>query len=368
MTITASKLELVGRCPGSLTLPWTDSPNEWSEAGNERHAADEQAIASGDVPDVYLDRWPEVTSWRSEVAYAYDVSDGSARYLGCGIGRRYGSLGPFEIAGTADVEGRGAGILVIIDRKSFEAVTPATSNPQVRFLALAASRVQPAARVDVAISHELTGLDVAGLDEFELDVIAHDTRQLLIRSASVRADARAGRPVPFATGRWCRWCPAFDACPKQSELKALVARDEDDPELGIRLVLDGNSAADVYELWRRIGILHKRLAQSIHAYAALTPIRLPTGKVFGKIDKQGNERLNGDVVWEVVRDLYPGREDAAVSRVATKAQLERALREHRGALKRVLESVRSRGGATRNHGTAIEEYEPGPKLLETKED
>lgn len=362
--ITASRLELAERCPGHLTRAHRDEPNEWSEGGTERHAADESAIAAGDVPEVYRERWPEVETWRAEVRYSYDVSDGTSRFCGTGSTRDYGTGGPFAIGGTVDVEGRGPGVLVIVDKKSFEAVTPAAANPQVRFLALAAARHQPADRIFVAINHELAGLDVAEIDPvFDLDVIAHDTRQLLIRSAAVRADARAGKPVAFNVGRWCRWCPAFADCPKQSELTTLVRRDDEDPELALRLVLDDDSAQDVYALWKRIGILHKRISQQIHAYAAHRPIPLGGGRFFGKIDKQGNEKLDGDVVWQAVRALYPGVEDTAVIRTATKKRLEEALKGRRGAMKKVLDLVRELGGATRNPGTAIEEYEAGPRLV-----
>jgi hypothetical protein len=366
--ITASKLELVERCPGSITLPWTDEPNAYSDAGNERHAADEHAIGSGDVPDVYRERWPEVTQWFAEVSYACDVSDGTSRYLGTGLHRAYGQLAPFEIAGTLDVEGRGPGLLVVIDKKSFEAVTPAAANPQLRFCALAAARAWPAEHIEVAINHELTGLDVASVDPvFDLDVIQHDVRQLLIRSAGVRAAARAGHPVEFQTGRWCRWCPAFHSCPKQAELRQL-ASNPDDPNLALKLVLDEESAPDVYALYRRISILQKRIAQSLHAYAARRPIPLGGGRFFGPHEKQGNERLDGDVVWSVVKELYPEAADAAVIRSATKKRLEEALKGRRGAVRKVLDLVRERGGTSRSAGSAIEEYTAGPKLVTSGED
>lgn len=364
--ITASRLELAERCPGHLTVEHVNESNEYSEAGNERHAADEDAINSGDVPEVYADRWPGL-AWQAEVSYAYDVSTDTARCLGVGLKRNYGALGPFEIAGTIDVEGRAPGVLVVADRKSFEEVTPAASNPQVRFLALAAARTTPADQIHVAINHELSGLDVAELDPvFDLDVIAHDIRQLLARSAAVRDAARSGQDVPFNTGRWCRWCPAFAACPKQRDLQALALRSDDDPAVAkMTSFIDDEEAPDVYELWKRIGILHKRIGQRLYSFAAGRPFRLHSGKMFGPVQKLGNEKLDGDVVYSVVKELHgQGTADRAVIRQATKKRLDEVLKGKRGAAAAVIKEVRERGGSERKTTTDIEEYDPVPRLVE----
>lgn len=362
--ITASRLELVARCEGHLTRRQVNEPNEWSEAGIRRHADDELAINAGDVPEIYTERWPGLL-WRSEVRYAYDASDGTSEFCGLGSNRNYGAPAPFRIGGTVDVEGRGPSILVIVDKKSFEAVTPAASNPQIRFLALAAARVHPADRIFVAINHELHGLDVAELDpNFDLDLIAHDTKRLIVHSAEVRAAARAGQAVEFNVGRWCRWCPAFNDCPKQADLKALLSRDDDDPDLAMQTLLDNESAPDVYELWKRIGILHKRIGQSLYAHAASRPIPLSSGKMFGAVEKLGNEKLDGDMVYETIRRLH-GQQlaDAAVVRSATKKRLGEVLKRRRGAADEVIQVVRDAGGAERKRTTAIEEYDARPRLI-----
>lgn len=362
--LSSSKLELLDRCEGAFTLPWRDSPNPHSEAGTERHAADEQAIAGGDVPDEYTERWPGLT-WRAEVRYVYDISSDTARCVGTGSNRDYGDLRPFEVPGTVDVEGRGDGLLVVIDRKGFEEQTPADRHPQVRFLALAAARVQSADRIVVAIRPEIGPMDVVEVDPvFDLDVIAHDVKQRVFRAAAVRSEARAGRVVQFNAGRWCRWCPAFDDCPKQAELRALVVRDEEDPDLAMQTFVDDESAAEVHALWKRIGILYKRIGEQLYRHSAVRPIPLANGKMFGPHQKPGNEKLDGDVVYAVTKEIHgQAIADAAVIRSATKKRLEDALRGKRGAAKAVLEAVRGRGGATRTAATTIGEYTPGPVLV-----
>ena len=358
--LTASRLELAERCPGHLTVPHVQESTEWSEGGTERHARDEEAIGSGNVPEIYTERWPGLT-WRAEVRYVYDVSSDSSEFCGIGSTRDYGPPGPFRIGGTVDVEGRDDHTLVIVDKKSFEVVTVAERNPQVRFLALAAARYRPAKRIFVGINHELTGLDVAELDPlFDLDLIARHNRQLLIRSAEIRGSARAGVPAPFRTGRWCRWCPGFAACPVQAELRDLVRSDD---EVAVASsIADAADASTVYEFWKRLGILHKRIGQQLHSYAAVHPIRLDSGKVFGRRVVLGNEKLNGDVVYQIVKEEH-GQEmaDAVVTRNATKKRLEEVLK--RAGARKVLNAVRAAGGATRKETTTIEEYDATPRLV-----
>ena len=360
--ISSSKLELVASCEGSITLPWRDSPNEHSEAGTERHEEDENRINAGDVPAEYTERWPGLT-WRAEVAYVYDISTDTSRYVGCGIGREYGTLGPFEVPGTIDAEGRGPGVLVVADKKGYERQAPAAVHRQVRFLALAAARHRPAEHITVAIRPELGPMDVAEVDPvFDLRQVARQVRQLVLDSARLRGEAQQGIREPTVTvGRHCRWCPAFDACPKQKELRALVVRDED--SLALETFVDDASAADVLQLWKRIGILHKRIGEQLYRHAAVRPIPAGPGKVWGRQPTEGNEKLNGDRVYEVVRELYPGLEDRAVERKATKKRLEETLKGKRGAMGKVLELVRERGGSERKAGFEWCEYEIGPRLV-----
>lgn len=370
--LSSSKLELLDRCEGAFTLPWRDSPNPHSEAGTERHAADEQAIAGGDVPDEYTERWPGLT-WRAEVRYVYDISSDTARCVGTGSNRDYGDLRPFEVPGTVDVEGRGDGLLVVIDRKGFEEQTPADRHPQVRFLALAAARVQSADRIIVAIRPEIGPMDVVEVDPvFDLDVIAHDVKQRVFRAAAVRSEARAGRVVQFNTGRWCRWCPAFDDCPRQAELRALVVRDEEDPDLAMQTFVDDESAAEVHALWKRIGILHKRIGEQLYRHSAVRPIPLANGKMFGRHTKLGDREYDGQTVHAVVA-AHPelGRDvaDKVVEMVASQAQFERVVKplvprgKFAATKKAVFGKVEELGKMERKQTVEIGEYTPGPVLV-----
>lgn len=364
MIPTASGIELAQRCPGSLTIDHVQESNPHSQRGIEAHADDEAAINAGNVPEAYLERWPEVTEWRAEVAYMYDISCDDARELGVGLQRAYGDRRPFEVPGTIDAEGRGPGILVVVDKKGYSRQTPAARNPQVRFLALAAARSRPAERIEVAIAPALGGLDVATLDpDFDLDVIAAETRQLLMSSAQVRAAARDGRPVDFNIGPWCRWCNAFNACPKQEELRALVQLDDGHPA---RDIVHYRDLAEQYELMERARILVKRLENTIYGAASSSPIRLKSGKLFGPRQVEGNRVYNGTMIHAAIA-AHPrlGREvaDKAVEMKASQTQFKRIVqplappRGYEALRKQIFDGVEEAGGMKRGLKTEFVEYD-----------
>lgn len=367
MIPTASGLELAARCPGSLTLPHAHESNPDAERGTADHAADEDAINAGNVPDAYLERWPEVTHWRAEVSYAYDLSTDTGRLLGVGLKRAYGTLGPFETCGTIDAEGRGPGLLVVVDKKGYAKQTPATRHPQVRFLALAAARAEPAERIEVAIAPATGVLDVATLSpDFDLDLIAHDTRRMLIESAETLARARRGEQVPFHIGPWCRWCNAFNACPKQDELRALVMLGEDHPEQDI---LHHQDAARQYEMMQRASILYKRLKTTVYGIASQAPIRLASGKLFGPRTTEGDRVYDGAKVHaEVARRFDREVADRVVEMKTSQAQFKRVLqplappRGYSKLAKEVFGAVEEAGGMKRKPSVEFVEYVPDEEL------
>lgn len=370
--LTASKIELAKRCVGAFTLPQTRSTNPYAEAGRERHAANEAAIGRGDIPPAIAEAFPAY-EWRSEVAFAYDIATGEGRELAANGHRDYSGRSVFEACGTADMVGvlcRDGRIVrvAIVDQKSFDAVTRAAENPQVRFLALAAARAYGLDSASVGIMHELRPFDAAELEAFDLEEAALDIRRTVLGIVEARKLVREGLNVSFATGRWCRWCDSFDACPKQRELVALVESPAMQSEQ-MSAFRDDDDATRAYELWKRIGILHKRIGQSLYGRASERPIPLPNGLVFGARQKPGSEQLDGDIAYEAIRERH-GQQvaDAAVERAASKTRIREALKPIAGkgqlaALERaVLDEIRARGGAKRETRTVVEEYEPQRQL------
>jgi len=129
---------------------------------------------------------------------------------------------------------------------------------------------------------------------------------------------------------------------------------------------EDTEAAEAYELLQRIKIVVSRLNAALHARAAERPVQLRLGKTFGPHHKLGNEKLDGDVVYETVKRLArQATADAAVARVATKTRLRRGAQ---GQARRG--EGRDRGGSGRRRiraqsTTVIEEYDTKPQLVTT---
>lgn len=364
MSISASKVGLSFKCEGALALPQTDEKHDGQDEGNERHLVSESAIRAGNPPEVLTGRWPGYT-WRAEVAFAYDVATGRGWEIGEGIARGYGDLGAFVIPGTADIVGRGpAGELVIVDVKSFDPSVPrAKNNPQLKTLALAASRAYGVDQADVAIDHQMRPFDVATLDVFDLEAFHDELRSVLERSAAARRRVREGLDITLTPGSHCRYCAAFHNCGAQRDLALDVRSGNADMRVvGLMPLTDDASAAQAYEFLERVKMLSKRLTSALYARAAERPIPLGDGRWFGKVTTPGNESLDADVAYDVVREKY-GQEvaDRAVERKATKTQIEAALKTANvksvaSAKEDVLTEIRARGGASREPSEKIKEF------------
>ena len=362
--ITFSKLELVKRCSAVVVLPHTEAHAHEVDAGKELHAGREADINAGDIPDVFRERWPDMT-WRAEVKLAYDIATGVGRELGQGTDRDYSDASPFEICGTADAVGMGPGKIVVVDFKSFDPnVTRPQQNAQLHIAALALSRAHGIDDVEVAIHHEVRPFEVAALDVFNLDAFALEVRAIFENAAKARAMVRDGLPLAVNPGKWCRWCPAFDACPKQRELTAMVQSNAAEAQVELLLPLrDDDNFAIAYELRERLSMLLKRLNASLIAAATERPRPIGNGRMFGKVQTQGNEKLDGDVVYDVLRARYGQHiADAAVERTASKKRIREALalKGGKGQVaemeRAVLDEVRAKGGSKRETKTAIEEF------------
>jgi uncharacterized protein DUF2800 len=375
VAITASKIALGHACPGAFALPHFEERHDGQDEGNERHADDEADINAGNVPDELVARWPGFR-WRAEVAFAIDLATGIGREVGIGIDRAYDPRSPLEVFGTADAVGRLDDRLVIVDRKSFDPRVPrAAVNAQLHTLALAATRAYGLDACEVAIRHEARPLDVAALDSVDLDAFLVELRGVLARVTDARRQHRDGT-LQLHPGDHCRYCPAFMgpdgvACPAQRALRDEVKHELVTVRVEAAIPFrDDVEAADAYELWQRIKMLSTRLGTSLHARANERPIPLGNGKVFGPRTKLGNEKLDGDVVYEVVKARHgQAIADAAVIRSATKTRLKSALsfagvQSVAGAVDATLAVVRDKGGAKRETKTVVDEHEEQSMLEE----
>ncbi len=356
--VSASAVPRLLTCPGSAYLRQADYHTTHADDGNDRHAdAETAADLGGDLDPRVRALIQPGNQLAAECSFAYDVADDTARALGHLARRDYQELRPFEIPGTVDLLIRGTGRICVVDYKSFEDVEPAASNAQLATYALMVARAAGLDEVTVAIVYLGTPwrpADVATLYAFDLDAHADRLRTLM-----------TGASRTLRISRHCKYCPAFHDCPEQLALSEQAAGGA----LALRVETmipfeNDDDATRAMELLGQISMLHTRLKAALYARAAERPIPLRNGKLFGKQPTTGNEKLNGDVVWQAVKELHGADvADRVVVRTATKKQLEATLKGKRGAVPAVLKLVRERGGSERKAGWEWCEFEPGPKLV-----
>lgn len=358
-------------CPSSLVYPQHRYETKYASDGHDRHADTEAAVDVGNEEDVLparvLAMLEDDDVKGTEHAYAYDCATGAARELGYGRDS-YQDLSPFEIPGCLDLIIRNKRRIIVVDKKGFERVGPAESNEQTLTYALMVARCYGYDEVTVVIYYEIGGVDVAVLSALDLDGHAERLKALFVDVARAQVE-----PTKFlAMGRHCKYCPAFLSCPKQHALTLEVGSANVAMQIEARIPFDDDAdAAAAFDLLGRIKMLTARIQAALYARAGERPIPLLNGNVLGPREKQSNEKLDGDVVYAVIRDQHgQGIADAAVVRQATKKRIREALvfaggKGEIAKLERaVLEEVRDRGGSKREARTVIEEYEPEMKKLE----
>lgn len=296
MNPTASKLELLERCPaaGALSSVWTMSTDD-QIAGTARHRFIQRAREIG--RDEALAEVPDDAPWRSqcealvldgvpvgdhEIAYAYDVAADTARCLGSWIDRAY-EVSATEVSGTADLicpptEERPRWL--VIDFKGDEEVTGAASNIQLGFYALCVAREHHVDDVDVAIVYLGHGgglrWDRASLGPFDLEGMAARVRATHAAVVTARARAAERAPLDYSMGLHCRRCAALTFCPAQTTLLRAFLDDPPTPESLAPL-----SDEDAGRAWVRFKVFEERIERAraaLSARAERSGLPLPDGE------------------------------------------------------------------------------------------
>lgn len=344
MKPTASKLELLERCPAAGALPavWTEATDDM-RAGTARHRFIQRAREIG--REEALAEVPSDAPWRAqcealeldelpagdhEIAYAYDVAHDTARCLGPWLDRAY-DVWPTEISGTADLIAPPTADRprwLVIDFKGEEEVEPAGVNLQLGFFALCLARLHGVDEVDVAIGYLRHGggirWDRATLGPFDIEAVADRLRGI---TAGIDA-ARAQLAPDVSMGLHCRRCPALIACPAQvAAARAFLA----DPPTNEALAQA--SAEDAGAAWVQVKVLTEladRLRAVLAARAEVAGLPLPEGarlvpvetvrrtlliekaepvlraRFGAQLDELIERSLSSEVVGRLSRQLAPG--------------------------------------------------------------
>lgn len=361
MNVTASKLELLERCPAAGALPavWTESTDD-QLAGTARHRFVQRAREIG--RDEALAEIPDDAPWRAqcealpiedlpsgdhELAYAYDVATDGARCLGAWIERAY-QVGPTEVSGTADLVCPPTAERprwLVVDFKGEEEVTPAATNLQLGFYGLCVARVQCVDEIDVAIGYLGHGgairWDRATLGPFDIEAVAERVRSVHVAVEAARALLAEGGTPDFATGLHCRRCPALTMCPAQVALVREVALSVRPEATDAGAVVQRMTASlaplsdeDAGRAWVRVQLLEELIGAmkaSLRARAEVKGLPLPDGEQlmpvevlrrslvldkampllrvrFGdQVDALVERTLSADAVGKLSRQVAPGK-------------------------------------------------------------
>lgn len=387
MTFTASGFDRAVGCPGSFALPQANTTNQYADRGNDGHAAIcafvsqvregvsiDAAILN--APEEWQEACEELAPYAPhlvpEAAFGLCVSDvGATRvdFLGSDIGRAY-DRSPGWVYGTADLAGLVGGEAIVIDVKTgWTEVAHPERNLQLRLLACMVASYYGVGSARVLILRCPEGqnprwiagrLDALDLDETE--ALARRTHQE-IQCQQILAIAPS-----VAEGAWCRYCPATPYCPAKTALIRRLATGDETTELDMMVPLDKRTAGIAWERLRVARSMLKRIEGACHAFLAEHgEIELPSGKLLRKVEEAGNERIDGERAYEMLRSFnhhqLDGVAEKAFARTVTKKALGVALREEfgRGGAEKerqLLEEMRSRGIITRAVTSKIVEVDP----------
>lgn len=292
---TASSLERAVHCPASFALPQIrERGGRAANRGTVIHKFIENCHSMGRdealsrVPAEFQDvcsridinqLMPENCEIRAEVGYAYDFVAGTARCLGFGKGRDYSDLRPTEIGGTLDQELIWPNAVLARDLKTgYGYLAPTATNFQIRFFALCHSKVYPGRQSVGELVKILDNGDFA-CEPAEFHEDTHWRTHLTIVSMVAQiADAQElvneGRQPDVAEGEWCKYCPAFEACPGKV---GLIQR-----YLGCNLVVNYENLPAAYKLIRDLENLAKRSLEKVKEFIGDEMLDLGNGMVYGK--------------------------------------------------------------------------------------
>lgn len=361
--ITASALPRLLNCPASAVLPRAENASEWADAGHEEHADLATQTLDGTLPEV-LARFVPLHP-RVEVAVAFDVATGAARLIGENIGRNYGDLAPFEIAGSIDVLGLDGDAVVVLDWKTgHRDVEPAATNAQLHFYALAACRALGKDRAILRIVYIQRGTcDEAEVDALELADFA--ARLAGLHAAVARL--RTATVLDTREGSWCRHCPSKPHCPSKKALLVQIATGEVSPPLTRENAR--TAALRVLAAEQLVEDAKKRLNQYVTENG---PLDLGDGRMYGRYVRPGNERIDGQAALRAIREvcgeIVGEFESQAIEVKVTKAGIQRAAKSvgEPQLEKAVLGRIRALGGIDKAPDTmpigeyTAEKYDAAP--------
>lgn len=350
--LTMSALPRLLNCTASAVLARAETASPWADAGNDDH---EDLADLGDPEHEFAHLIG--AGAMSEVKVAYDVLARTGRIIGQGDGRGYGTLGPFEIAGSIDVLWIEDDTVVVLDWKTgYRDVDPADRNWQLWGYALAACAALGKRKARVMIVYtkfKSAHPDQHDIGALELADFAARLAALHTRVPELKAALNRGEQLDTREGSWCRYCPSKHVCPSKRGLLVQMATG------GLAVVGDTAMTPELaragYEQIVRLEQLVDDARKRMNMYVDENgPIDLGNGRMYGRYARTGNEKLDGNVAAQVIREICGESakefEAMAIERKVTKSAIEdacKALNMPRGTKPKIERRIRELGGASR---------------------
>lgn len=344
ITLSASRLELLARCPAAGALPavWTESTDD-QVAGTARHRYLQRCREVG--REVALGEVPADAPWRAqcealdvdalpagdyEIAWAYDTATDTARCLGPWLDRAY-EVSDSEVSGTADLlcpPTAERPRWLVVDFKGEEEVPPAGVNLQLGLYALCVARSLGLDEVDVAICYLRQGggmrWDRATLGPFELGALATRVCEVHRAVQSARELVLHGQTPDLVTGLHCRRCASLTLCPAQVRFARELLAAPLPPE-GLAQLDD----ADAGRAWVQLKVLGELVDQAracLDERAKIRGLPLPDGGRLVPVEQQRRALLL-DRAEVVLRELFGAQLDAVVERSLSTDAVNRLARQ-----------------------------------------
>lgn len=348
---TASALARAFGCPGSFALARAEMESEWATLGHEEH----EKLSDPDNLDEKLSALIPPDSM-AEVKLAYDVALRTGRIIGQGSDRNYGTLAPFEIAGSCDWLGRVDNCAVIVDWKTgWNEVEPASSNAQLWFYALAAARALGCDEAIVRIVYTRIGrVDEYTIDEIEMAGFANRMEAMFGEVARQQK-----KDIPDTReGSWCKYCPSKVVCPtKVGMIRQFAATGDDLVQIG-RAPLTQQEAAEAYRKLVNVDGLVREAKQRLDKWVEENgPIDLGQGRAYGPFVKRGNEKLDARIVATAISETCGEMAQQVINDSMSWSVTKAALKRAAGSLdKKIIARARELGGVSAEMQRRIGEH------------
>lgn len=398
--LTASRLELARKCPGSFAIGHAQSDSAPANTGTQIHRFIEHLITTGEF---ILDRIEDETAREicakldpriiSEIArgegriaddelhgetelgpdpkilvehqfaLAPDTAEAVSLPEKTGseerLHRDYSEAPANYVCGTADVVAvyenarsgaAGSGVAVITDWKAGRGVIAPERNLQLKFHAVSTSLVYNVEIVVVQIAYVFPNgtIHPSAFTFYKADLVqaAQELRSILVGVE----EARMGSPL-FRTGSHCTYCPAFASCPAQAgAAQAILGADAEE--------LTPQKAAEIWPQLQAVEAATKKVRKALGTFVENTPegipLKDPADPEAGKILRFSNttrDTIRPDVAMPILRRKYGEDADKAVT--ITKKGLQSVTGSE---YKKVFDLIEEEDGVKASYSGSLKEY------------